>query len=793
MSLLKFLFTEKCTNCGERIEKAAKFCRHCGAGRADSWRKCNTCGVSVAADSQFCWSCKANVAAQPRDEIFSDRWRRTPGVFATRVTIETPQERLRNGIQVDEGTRGALYCNGVLKAELEAGYHTQNSFWDRLTGGGKSGGFVETIIAVGDPVSSMTSFGSSASLLTKDYSPVEAAVLVKVQLEDFAVFARQMLPAGSDTVRDDDLMQAHSSRVAEVLRRHLSRLDVAEVARSTELRHEIEAALGAELPALLAGHGLRYCGVEDVRLDSPEITRVREAEGNLTQTERELTWAKKKRELENTHKLAEFKDEFAFKEQLDRWTHEYTLTDMERRHIVTMRTIQLQKEQEMANTRRVGDIDLVRQEYDHERVRRETEAKIERERKETDADMDELEKVRRMQASGMDLAMRMKRDKMALEAEFRQKQSEHDVEMERRRIDALKGAAPHVAAAVLPTEKGNQVLRTLEILRPLPDVVIIAPHQHLHPQMPPPPSYGQPQMPGYPTPGYPMPQPSYMPSYMQGGSSAHSFMPGSGPSFMPGPSSSGYPGPGGYGGTSLEMLAQRYLPSVGVVVAGMETGNPIPIGTGWIAAGRGVVVTNAHVAEAAAEAHAESSMGAWVIFSGQSQPCRVRRALIHPEYTQSQARGHKIPSYDVAVLELETPPPHAGLPLANRGKLLNLRELQSVAYLGFPMENLAGGGTNLERPKAIAKKGSISSLEDWHMRHADDPTQRQLIKHDLGVAGGASGSPLFDEAGDVVGVISAGNMEQLYDPQTKRMRRAPSGVMLNFAQRIDTVLNWMGW
>lgn len=758
MSLLKFLFTEKCTHCGERIEKAAKFCRHCGAGRAESWRKCNACGVSVAADSQFCWSCKANVAAQPRDEIFSDRWRRTPGVFATRVTIETPQDRLRNGIQVDEGTRGALYSNGVLKTELGAGYHAQTSFWDRLSGGGKSGGFVEAIIAVADPVSSMLSFSSSASFYTKDYSPVEAAVLVKVKLEDFGTFTRRMLPAGSDTVRDDDLMQPHAARVAEVLRRHLSKLDVAEVARSTELRHEIEAALGKELPALLEDHGLLYRGVEDVRLDSPEISRVREAEGNLTQTQRELTWAQKKRELENTHKLTEFKDEFAFKEQLDRWTHEYTLTNMEREHIVTMRRIQLMKERELADINRAGEGDLARQKYE-----------LEKERREMEADMAELAAVRDMQGRGWDFAMRMKREKMALDAEHRQKQAEHDVEMERRRIEALKGAAPHVAAAVLPTEKGSQVIRTLEALRPLPDVVIISSPQH-HGHMP-----GQ---------GYSMPQPSYMPSYMPGATQ--------GPSFMPG-SPSGYPGNGSHGGSSLEMLAQRYLPSVGVVVVGMDMSNLMPIGTAWVAAGRGVVVTNAHVAEAAAEAHAEASMGAWVIFSGQSQPCRVRRAIIHPEYAQSQARGHRIPSFDVAVLELETPPPHAGLPLASRMKLLSLRELQSVAYLGFPMENLAGGGTNLERPKAIAKKGTISSMEDWHMRHADDPAQRQLIKHDLGVAGGASGSPLFDEAGDVVGIISAGNMEHLYDPQTKRMRRAPSGVLLNFAQRIDVLQSWMGW
>jgi hypothetical protein len=759
MSLLKFFFTEKCTHCGERIEKAAQYCRHCGAGRANSWRKCNTCGVSVAADSQFCWSCKANVAAQPRDEIFSDRWRRTPGIFATRITIETPQDRLRNGIQVDEGTLGALYSNGMLKTELQPGYHSQTTFWERLTGG-KDGGFTEAIIATTDPVSSLVSLGGTAALQTKDFSPVEAAVLVRVQLADFGVFARRMLPAGTDVVRDDDLILTQTSRVAEVLRRHLSKLDVAEVARSTELRHEIEAALGAELPALLEEFGLRFRGVEDVRLDSEQITRVREAEGGLSQTTRELAWSKKKRELEQSHQLSEIKDEFAFKEQLDRWTHEYTLTSMEREHIVTMRRIQLQKDQQIADVRREGDVHLTAQEYQLEVERRQREArlaaferehrtKIDAEKREHEQDMRELDDIRAGQIAALEKLQKLKLEKMAAE-------TKNKVDL----AQGIKDVPSAVAAGVLGHEGGDHLIRALETLRPLPEVIIISSTT---------PSYA-------PQPSFMPQQPSYMPSYM----------PQPPPGSMPAP---GMP----FGANSLEVLAQRYLPAVGVVVAGVETGNPVPMGTAWIAAGRNVLITNAHVAESLVQANQETGMAGWVIFSGQSQPCRVRRTLIHPDYIHSQSRGHKIPSFDVAILELETPPPPGGLPLAARGKLLGLRELQSVAYIGFPMENLAGGGTNLERPKAIAKKGSISSLEDWHMRHTDDPSQRQLIKHDLGVAGGASGSPLFDESGDVIGVISAGNMEHLYDPKTKRMRRTPSGVMLNFAQRIDVLLSWMNW
>ena len=193
----------------------------------------------------------------------------TSGTAGTRSysLVNTPQDRLRNGIQVDDGTTGALYKDGALKGELQPGYHTQTSFWDRLTGGGKSGGFVEAVIAVSDPISSFVSLSEGASLFTKDYAAVEAAVMVKVRLADFGVFARRMLPTGTDTVRDDDLMLPHTSRVAEVLRRHLSKLSVDEIARSTELRHELEAALGAELPALLKEYGLILCGVEDMRLD----------------------------------------------------------------------------------------------------------------------------------------------------------------------------------------------------------------------------------------------------------------------------------------------------------------------------------------------------------------------------------------------------------------------------------------------------------------------------------------------------------------------------------------------
>jgi S1-C subfamily serine protease len=348
-----------------------------------------------------------------------------------------------------------------------------------------------------------------------------------------------------------------------------------------------------------------------------------------------------------------------------------------------------------------------------------------------------LDEMRRRQFEAMEKVQKLKIEKQAADAAATVQIGQ-----------GLKDVPSPVAAGLL----GSQVVAALEALRPLPQVTVL--------QTP----YGSQPISGF---------------------AGSSFT----PSFMPVP-----PVPAVFGGTpasALEVLAQRYLPSVGVVVIGKNPQDLIAVGTAWIATGRAGVITNAHVAQDVVAAIADGSMRAWVLFSGQTTPLLITGARLHPDYGQSEAKGHPIPSSDVALLELAGSPALPGLPLASPARLHALRELQSVAYIGFPMENLAGGGTNLERPKAVAKKGSISSLEDWFMRHTDDPVRRQLIKHDLGVAGGASGSPMFDEAGDVIGVICAGNMERLYDPQKKTFRRIPSGVMLNFAQRIDVLLDWL--
>src|SRR5690606_28555022 len=59
----------------------------------------------------------------------------------------------------------------------------------------------------------------------------------------------------------------------------------------------------------------------------------------------------------------------------------------------------------------------------------------------------------------------------------------------------------------------------------------------------------------------------------------------------------------------------------------------------------------------------------------------------------------------------------------------------------------------------------------------------QLVQHDVGATGGASGSPMINAEGEVVAVLSAVNFIFLNNGEI----RIPSGASINFAQRADLV------
>jgi hypothetical protein len=259
------------------------------------------------------------------------------------------------------------------------------------------------------------------------------------------------------------------------------------------------------------------------------------------------------------------------------------------------------------------------------------------------------------------------------------------------------------------------------------------------------------------------------------------------------------------------LVQQAYGPAVGedqlvaalraaagsvFLVAAKDRLGVTPFGTAFVAA-PGVLATNAHVAEAI-EALGDGVQLVVRRAGRGSADLPVTKVSLHPDYRRFEeawraygplaagagGEARRITdagAYDVALLfvadPVALPPP---LPLAPNADLLGLEPGDPVGYVGFPVESAALGGVNMDDPEAQLQVGRITALTDFFLVKAE-PADRQLLQHSLPVQGGASGSPVLDRQGRVVGVLSGGNLVEVNTDGT----RVPSGVGVNFAQRVD--------
>ena len=188
------------------------------------------------------------------------------------------------------------------------------------------------------------------------------------------------------------------------------------------------------------------------------------------------------------------------------------------------------------------------------------------------------------------------------------------------------------------------------------------------------------------------------------------------------------------------------------------------VGTGWVIAD-GKLATNAHVAEALlAKAH-EGRLAAKRSWSDRDElalrpagirihpayapwNARLKRVVVRAESDPAAARSMNfIPVADVAICEVESGATAAPLPIADPASVQPALS-EPVVYLGFPHENISGF------PTAHAVPGHITAKTDFFFQRS--PWPESFLIHWCGpVVGGASGSPMLNRAGQVIGLISA--------------------------------------
>jgi hypothetical protein len=135
--------------------------------------------------------------------------------------------------------------------------------------------------------------------------------------------------------------------------------------------------------------------------------------------------------------------------------------------------------------------------------------------------------------------------------------------------------------------------------------------------------------------------------------------------------------------------------------------------------------------------------------------------------------------YDVGLFRVEGPPLSPILELATAEEIFKLAPSDPLAFAGYPQQDIAGAELLVLSASPEVRRGSVTALTDLFSMPTD-PAHRQLLHHNMGTTVGTSGSPIISTSGRVVALHNRSSYMRLPDGT-----QVPSGVLINYAQRID--------
>ena len=210
---------------------------------------------------------------------------------------------------------------------------------------------------------------------------------------------------------------------------------------------------------------------------------------------------------------------------------------------------------------------------------------------------------------------------------------------------------------------------------------------------------------------------------------------------------------GGDTATMLANAAKKYEKAVGLMVFTHSETGPLPHCTAW-AIKSNVFLTNAHCFKRVAKYRKIPGVTWYVILNRDpSKKFRMLEWKIHPRYGERSAnfdgKVNKISPFDVGLFKIDGKV-DVTFPIAPREELKKISSGYPVATLGFPQEGLVGKNVSVRDPVASMQTGIIVAMTDYWDGDSGF-AKNTMLKHNMGTAGGASGSPMFNRKGEVIG------------------------------------------
>lgn len=231
----------------------------------------------------------------------------------------------------------------------------------------------------------------------------------------------------------------------------------------------------------------------------------------------------------------------------------------------------------------------------------------------------------------------------------------------------------------------------------------------------------------------------------------------------------------GSGSVDSSEIISAIEPSIYVVIVRTERDEKLTEvagATAW-SAEKGWLATNAHVAEMFQGLGAGESL----LARSNSDPpidLKIDSVRIHPGYGSFARLYERYRPYDpnssgflnapqpndVALLHVadaDQGKQATPLRLADDTSLRRIRNGQPLIYVGFPKEGL-NERSNVQRPKAHTVPCTLSKASDIFMARARRFEEEQHLTYNFQTAGGASGGPVVNLQGEVIGLLAAGNV-----------------------------------